>query len=117
MSKLHVTDDGRVLACSAQQSCIYSKREDGNRHFNNEQEANDKASALLQSRYTMFSTQRKKAELPQRIKNPDRPGDLSLDLGDDDCLTINRFGRMKPVDIPKQHFEDFLEECKLSAKL
>lgn len=116
MSKLHVTDDGRVLPCAAQKSCIYSQKEDGNRHFLNEQDANDKASSLLQSRYDMFRTQRKKTELPKRIKNNDRPGNLSLDLDGESCLSVNRFGKMNEVDLPKEHFEDFLNECELSVK-
>lgn len=115
MSKWHVTDDGRVLSCSAQiQSCTYSKRED-NRHFTSEEDAQEKASALLQSRYNTFSTQRKKTELPKRIKNDDRPGSLSIDVGVENDLLEDRFGKMKPIDLPEEHFSDFLKECELSA--
>lgn len=120
MAKMHVTDDGRVLPCTAKHSCVYSNAEDGNRHFTDLEEANAKASALLLSRHTMFSTQRRKnVELPERIKNGERPGNLSLFKEDpflDGGMRFDRYTYM-PEDsiINDPNFTEFFEECEKSS--
>lgn len=118
----HVSDEGRVLPCSAvhADTCIYSQREDGaTRHFdlNDETSAEKKASSLLEKRYSKFGTTRKKATvLPERIKNKNRPGSLSIDEIADLSLGENRFGVLKPDTISEEHFSDFLKECETSVK-
>lgn len=116
MTNFHVTDEGRVMPCRASvEVCKYGDRDD-NRHFTNEEEANSYSSVFLSQRYEMFNTQnRNVSQLPNRIKNYDRPGNLSLGLDNDPCLSINRFGRMNPDNLPEEFFSDFRKECAVSV--
>lgn len=113
MEKVHVTDDGRVLPCSAQVNCIYSNAEDGNRHFFNMEEAQAKASNLLKSRYELFTTRRKKIELPIRVKNNEIPGSLVMKL-DAKNLQEDRFALAENNTTDNENFDDFKKECEES---
>lgn len=99
MSRLHVTDDGRVLRCTASvQSCIYKTREDGDRHFDNNQEAEAKASEILLSRYDTFSSIKRKSSkgtLPPREKRQSASAtDNSRSLSLPGSLNDSRFGKV-----------------------
>lgn len=114
MKQVHVTDDGRVMNCTASQKlCSYSKREDGNRHFTSAEEAAAKANELLKSSYQTFNTHRKTIR-PKRTKSENKNSVISVERH---SLSNNRFMPMKPVDLPDEFFSEFKAECAKSLSV
>lgn len=111
MSKLHVTDDGRVLPCTASiKACIYGSREDGNRHFTNNDDAEAKASEILLKRYDTFSSFKRKTnkdKLPPREKRQSASATAnSRSLSLPNSLNENRFGKVPNSSISRKDFAD-----------
>lgn len=111
MSKLHVTDDGRVLPCAASiKACTYGSREDGNRHFTNNADAEAKASEILLKRYdTLSSFKRKpnKEKLPPREKRQSASAiSNTRSLSLPNSLNDNRFGKVPASYIHRKDFAD-----------
>lgn len=109
MSKLHVTDDGRVLPCSATiKVCKYGSREDGNRHFNNSADAEAKAAEILLKRYDTFSSFKRKENketLPPREKRQSASATLNnRSLSLPNSLNDNRFGKVPNSSILREEF-------------
>ena len=102
MSKLHVTDDGRVLRCVASlRACEFGQ----DRHFTDKAEATVKAEEILQERFDTVSTM-KRVKLSPRDKRRSAGAvynSRSLDL--DITLNQDRFGKVPAV----PHFADFAE--------
>lgn len=106
MSRLHVTDEGRVLTCGAQvQDCPYLSREDGNRHFDSRTEAEQKAAHILSTRYGMLASSRRSSSPRRRGTGAGR----TLDL-EGRSIQVNRFPRV-PRPMAGEHFDDFAQAC------
>jgi len=106
MSKLHVTDDGRVLRCVASQRlCEFGS----DRHFTDKVEATVKAEQVLQDRFDTLSTMkrgRRDHGLSPRDKRRSAGAvhnSRSLDL--DVSLNHNRFGKVPSPVIVKEFAE------------
>lgn len=99
MTKLHVTDDGRVLRCVAtQRDCEFG----GERHFFDKEEASIAAEKLMADRFDTFSTMKRgrrdnglsprdKRRSATAVQNNSRSLDLDVNL------TQNRFGKVPSI--------------------
>lgn len=107
--KLHVTDDGRILKCTASvKDCVYSNSADGNRHFdaNDMESASRKSAEILNKKYNKFSVHKKPGKISDRIKNGQNLGGASLNL---DNLKNRKIRDMSlnPVDLSDEFFSEF----------
>lgn len=115
MNRYHVTDDGRVLPCSASvKNCSYSNAEDGNRHFNNIEEAEQKSAELLLNTYDQFHSVSKKNidKLSPRVRSRAKTASIykgySMDL--DSTLETDRFARVPELS-HGSNFQEFRKKC------
>lgn len=106
MSKLHVTNDGRVLRCVASvQDCEFGDA----RHFTDKAEAIVMSEKVLQERFDTLSTmkrgQRNHGLSPREKRRSAGAVQNSRSLNLDVSLNHNRFGKVPSV----AHFKDFAE--------
>lgn len=111
MAQYHVTDDGRVLPCSANiKKCSFRNAADGNRHFSDPEEAQKKATELLLMTYDQFNSVSKKSSetLSPRVRR--RSKNSSLHLGHsmnlNNSLEDSCFDKVPSV-VDNKHFKDF----------